>query len=253
MAPQQRRWGMSGLRRFPLIFASAFALLAGVMVAFPGEASATSYCGGKEAGIWLDNNNYNSIGSQAGVLAPNHSLVSCGGSGVTADSVNTVGLLLTSDAQNWVEVGYVKYLSCFIGCSAYYKVFGEWGFNGSSPGQTYYGNVTTGTVPTFKAVIVTGSYNWTIYWDPNGGTNFTLLATYNNLCCQTGDAYGEASRSGASGTDIVDHHYNMYWKNTSGTWSLFSSLHCQNDTDADYQWNRVSGYEFQVGAGPGYC
>jgi len=203
---RRRRW----LVKFLLL--SLF--LSGVAAAFSQDALATDYCS-NDHGIWLDNNNWGSIGSQAQVLAPNHSLVSCGGSGITTVSVNTVGLFLTGDVTNWVEVGYRKYLSCLIGCDTYYKVFGEYGFNGTIGGPYDYGNVTSGTVPTFKAVMVSGTYNWTIYWDPNGGTNFTLLATYNNLCCQNGAAYGEAARIGKSGTDIIDHHYSMQYKNSS--------------------------------------
>ena len=226
-------------------------VLPGVAVAFPQDAFATDYCSGSDHGIWLYNGDSGSIGSQAGVLAVNHSLVSCGGFGTTAQSENMVGLFLTGNAQNWVEVGYQKYLYCSIGCSTYYKVIGEYGFNGTVGGPYYYSNATSPS--TFKAVIVSGTYNWTIYWDPNGGTNFTLLDTYNNLCCQNGYAYGEASRLGASGTDIIDHHYSMYYKNSSGNWNLFSALYCWNDTDADYQRAHVSSSEFRVEAGPNFC
>ena len=238
--------------RWPWTLLSVAVILLGSSVAFSEDAFATDYCNG-EAGIWLYNGNFNSIGNEAQVLAVNHSLVSCGGFGETAVSVNTVGMFLTTDAQNWVEVGYKKYLSCSIGCSTNYKVFGEWGFNGSVGGPYYYANVTSGTVPQFKTVIVNGTYNWTIYWDPNGGYNFTLLDTYNNLCCHNGYAYGEATRVGKSGTDIIDHHYSLQYKDTSFNWNLYSSLNCWNDTDADYQWAHVSSSEFRVEAGPRYC
>jgi hypothetical protein len=236
-----------------LTLLSLAVVLSGSAVAFSEDVFATDYCGSSEASLFLYNGNFGSIGSQARVLAPNHSLVSCGGSGETSVAVNTVGLLLTSDATNWVEVGYKKYLSCGFGCSENYKVFGEWGFSGTTGGPYYYANVTSGTVPTFKAVIVDGTYNWTIYWDRNGGVNFTLLATYNNLCCHNGYAYGEATRKGKSGTDNVDHHYSLQYKNTSLVWNYYGSLLCWNDTDADYQWGHVSNTEFRVDAGPNYC
>ncbi len=99
---------------------------------------------------------------------------------------------------------------------------------------------------------VPGTFNWKIWWDSNGGSNFTYVDTF-DASSQYGYAYGEAARGGRTGTDIIDHHWNMQFKNSGGNWQDFNTLNCWNDTDADYIWDRVSDNEFRVKAGSQTC
>jgi hypothetical protein len=233
----------------------ALAVVCALLLVAP-PAYATDYCGSNgDHGIWLRNSTTTSYGTQAQVIAVNHSLVNCGGFGYTTVSVNTVGNFLSTDAKNWVEMGYEKYLYCSIGCSTTYRMFGEWGFYPNSQNNNY-SLITAGTVPRFKLNFINGSSNnWHLWWDSSGGTNYTSVDTYTNMYASHGYSYGEASRTGKTGTDIIDHHYDLKQNNSpSGNWVYFSSLACWNDTDADYQWQKPAlQHEFQVVSGGNYC
>ncbi len=229
------------------------ALVAVLVILAPGVASATDYCGSNgDHGIWLRQGQYVGYGSQGQLTKVNHSLVNCRGTGRTTGSWNTYGVIF-ADGTDFVEIGVMKYLYCTIGCSTSYKVFGEYGVYPNVLGPYFYSNSTAdGGAVSFKANNVSGSFDWKIWWDPAGGSNYELVDTY-NLCCQYGYAYGEAARTGKTGTDIIDHHWNMKFKNSNGNWQSINSLVCYADTDADYEWQRVSSTEFRVRSGSGYC
>jgi len=231
------------------------AALVTLLVGLPTRASATDACPPPhDIGIWLEQGQPVGYGSQGTLFAVNHSLVPCGG-GYTYQSYsnNMYGVILSSDFLDWVEVGYRKQLYCVVACSTQYKIWGEWGFYPSTTQYTFYTDATSGTSISFRANNVAGTFNWKIWYDPSGGSNYQLLDTYNNMWDTHGWAYGEASRVGKTGTDAVDHHWNMKFKNSSGNWQAFNALVCQNDTDPDYKWVRVSNTEFQVQAGSARC
>jgi hypothetical protein len=232
----------------------AFFAAAGVIVS-PSSAGATDYCGSTDHGIWLIQSQPSGYGSQAQVQKINHSLVNCGGTGYTTSSEQTSGVLLTWDAKHWVEVGVMKYLYCTVGCSTSYKAFGEWGFYPNIVGGPFrYGNYTAdGGLASLKANNVDGTFDWKIWWNPTGGTSYTLLDTFEGMNTTHGWAWGESSRFGKTGTDIDDHHYNMQFKNSSGVWKNIGTLICQNDTDLDNKWIHISDNEFRVAAGAVTC
>jgi len=146
----------------------------------------------------------------------------------------------------------MKFLYCTVECSTSSKIFGEYGvYPGDCCDPIVYANYTAnGGAIGFKANNVDGTFNWKIWYDADGGTSFSVLDTY-NVCCQYGYAFGEAARTGMTGTDIIDHHGDIKFKNSSGQWNNINNLVCWNDNDADYEWQCISTYEFRVRAGSG--
>jgi hypothetical protein len=130
-----------------------------------------------------------------------------------------------------------------------YKIFGEWGFYPTSRVKDYT-SAPLDQYAQFKVRNNLGTFNWALYWAP--GNTWDYLDTYDNMWDSHGWAYGEASRYGSTSDDL-DHHYNMNFRDSSGTWHLFDSLGCWQDSDPDYLWRRVSVTEFYIDQGVKYC
>ncbi len=231
------------LRRIAKAAAAVFVF--GSLILPPPQAQATDYCNQTDHGFWMIRHLDNGYGSQAQVSRYNWSLVSCG-TGPT-QSAHTTGVRLTADWKDFLEVGVIKNLSS-------YKVFGEWRFWPVLQYFTYGNSTGDGGAVGLKANNVPGTWDWKIWWDPNGGTNFTLLDTFASMSSQYGNAWGEASRNGKTGTSIDDDHWDMYFKNSDGIWNLIGNLDCGNQPlDADAKVVTVSSHEFRVRGGNGTC
>lgn len=218
-------------------------------------ASATNYCGPQDHGLWLIQAQANGYGSQGQLSRYNFGLVACtsGDANGKASSHHTYGVRLNADWSGFVEVGISK--KVLFGLTTY-KVFGEWGFYPDIVGGPYgYGTWSNDGGPVgLKVNNVQYTFDWKIWWDSNGGTTFDLLDTYNGMEAQKGWAWGEASRFGKTGTDIVDHHWDMQFKNSSGNWQDINNLVCGIGTDADNKWFHISDTEFEVDeGGPTLC
>ena len=213
-----------------------------------------------EYGIALQKPSQNAYGSQGNIFAVNQTLDACSPPGRTAQ---TLLMILSSDNKNWVEVGYTVYEHCVLGvCSTEHKSWGEWGYAGISNGDgtNYnYSDITVGSSPRYKINNVPGSWDWKLWVDTSGGTNFQLLDDYTGMWAQYGWALGEVSKHGGSGdVSAANHEWNLEFKNQFGNWNDWSGLRCPGSQGWDslngWQWDHFnSNTEFRVVQGSTYC
>jgi hypothetical protein len=200
-----------------------------------------------------DGGNNNSHGDQADVLVKAPPLGDCAtATGLVGEGTAHMHVG-ASGSGDFAEIGWVEFHSPRTGNQP--QLFWEVSFNGQGASAHLFdsGCENVGTTSTFRVGNKSGTTQWAMSYACNGG-GFTQIALSQALGESTGDSRGEVTHhSSPIPTNGLDDHFtNLQWRNASAVWNLWGGVTCQ-DPQAGFHVNVISGHEFAVGDGSGFC
>jgi hypothetical protein len=115
-------------------------------------------------------------------------------------------------------------------------------------------HIQVGNFYNFRVSNVPGTnIKWDLLIDLEDGNGYRLLDTCANAGGSHGKARGETGRRGGSSVGLRDTQQSLHWKNSSGDWSQWPDVVCDDDPIAGWEFNKTTDHSYEIQSGSGDC